>query len=639
MRPRAEALGASLIAGLSILASFVLSGASAAAPAAEYGILVYMVGSDLESGSGAASSDIGEMISGLDEAVTRLALQTGGALAWKNPSVAAKPSSRWLIEGGKLIDKGRPEVADMADPRSLADFVAWGLGALKAKRYVLVLWNHGMGAAGGFGYDEKSGGSLSLSEMARALDDGTMRGGSGFELIGFDACLMATVETASMAAPFAKYLVASQEVEPSHGWDYAAFLRGLSSKPGLDGAGIGRLAADSYKAQAIKEGTDGLLTVSVLKLAAIPALVDALNAAAKGLSTLSPPKNAALRASVREFGEERSGRASSGMVDLLQLLSGAEKELGSKKASGLAAAAKAAVVYSLAGKGRAGSGGISVYFPGAGKDSSPKENAAYAAESGYSPVWKDFLVKYRGDLESETRELSFKPGIKYGKETLEDGETISYYTDEEIDDAFVATVMAPKDQIAEAGIYLSAMEELADGSQAEVIIGIDGNLGRRGVGKTATELEFTWSGEWALLEGQQIALYLEYETDEERLFAMPATVKGVDCDVNVLERLDGDSEDTSFELLEAVESSDEETDVPSKNVFSLRKGDKVIPLFLAIDYEADEEYYVEGEEFRYKGGGIEFDRLPPGEYWINFYVLDFSGNASYSDAISLVIEE
>ena len=44
--------------------------------------------------------------------------------------------------------------------------------------------------------------------------------GQPFELIGFDACLMASVEMASVASPYAKYMVASEEVEPGSGWDY-----------------------------------------------------------------------------------------------------------------------------------------------------------------------------------------------------------------------------------------------------------------------------------------------------------------------------------------------------------------------------------------------------------------------------------
>lgn len=37
--------------------------------------------------------------------------------------------------------------------------------------------------------------------------------------IGFDACLMASVETALTVAPFADYMIASQDAEPGDGWN------------------------------------------------------------------------------------------------------------------------------------------------------------------------------------------------------------------------------------------------------------------------------------------------------------------------------------------------------------------------------------------------------------------------------------
>ncbi len=635
-RPLRPASAAALCCG--VLMSGLFFSSAASNPGSEYGVLVYIVGSDLESKNGAASEDIKEMLSGLKSATVQVALQTGGALSWRNPLVAADPQNRWVLSGGNLVSKGAPTIMDMADADSLADFIAWGLTEIKAKKYSLILWNHGMGAAGGYGYDEKSGNSLSLRELGRSLSEGTKRGKASFELIGFDACLMATVETAAAVEPFARYMVASQEVEPSHGWDYSAFFSKLGATSGLDGAEIGRIIADTYQAQAAKSGTDSLLTVSVLDLAAIPALSIALDTAAADFQRLNAKRSAALREKTREYGDERSGRASSGMVDLIQLLQALESERGSKKTASLAAAAKAAVAYSASGKGRSGAGGISIFFPQAGRNSSVKENARYAAEGASSEAWSDYLQSYRSAIEGTSPELEFKPGLRLDTKPLKDGWSKKYNETADFSDVFTATMMASGDDVAEAGIYLSAMEELADGSVAEVVIGIDGNLKRRQADSSRLELDFEWTGEWALLEGQEIPLYLEYENEEERLFTMPATVNGLDCDINILERIEANGVDTWFEILNAVEATDEETDVPSKNIFPIKKGDKITPLFLAIDEETEEEYYVEGDSFRYKGGEIEFLKLSPGEYWITFYALNYSGDESYSDSVKLIIE-
>jgi hypothetical protein len=66
------------------------------------------------------------------------------------------------------------------------------------------------------------------------------------ELLGFDACLMAQLETLSMAAPFARFAVASQETEPSVGWAYAAFLGDLTSNPSMGGADLAVSIVNSY---------------------------------------------------------------------------------------------------------------------------------------------------------------------------------------------------------------------------------------------------------------------------------------------------------------------------------------------------------------------------------------------------------
>ena len=57
---------------------------------------------------------------------------------------------------------------------------------------------------------------MTLDEIATALKNG----GCDFDMAGFDACLMATLETAMVLEPYADYMIASEEVEPGNGWYY-----------------------------------------------------------------------------------------------------------------------------------------------------------------------------------------------------------------------------------------------------------------------------------------------------------------------------------------------------------------------------------------------------------------------------------
>ena len=84
---------------------------------------------------------------------------------------------------------------------------------------MLLLWDHGGGSVGGVCFDEVYyNDSLDLNE----LGEGLSMAEEPFELIGFDACLMATLETAETASPYAKYMVASEEIVPGRGWSYDA---------------------------------------------------------------------------------------------------------------------------------------------------------------------------------------------------------------------------------------------------------------------------------------------------------------------------------------------------------------------------------------------------------------------------------
>ena len=55
---------------------------------------------------------------------------------------------------------------------------------------------------------------LSIEELENALDASPFKD-EKLEWLGFDACLMSSVEVAACIAPYSHYMVASQETEPS----------------------------------------------------------------------------------------------------------------------------------------------------------------------------------------------------------------------------------------------------------------------------------------------------------------------------------------------------------------------------------------------------------------------------------------
>jgi hypothetical protein len=65
-------------------------------------------------------------------------------------------------------------------------------------------------------------------------------------VIGMDACLMAMVEVQYQVRKFADVMVASQEVEPMHGWPYTEIVSKLNTKPDMTPKELGALIVRAY---------------------------------------------------------------------------------------------------------------------------------------------------------------------------------------------------------------------------------------------------------------------------------------------------------------------------------------------------------------------------------------------------------
>lgn len=74
-------------------------------------------------------------------------------------------------------------------------------------------------------------------------------------MVGFDTCLMATVDVADTFSEFAHYLAASEETEPANGWYYSQWVGALAENTSMDGQELGRIICDTYYAGCEEVGT------------------------------------------------------------------------------------------------------------------------------------------------------------------------------------------------------------------------------------------------------------------------------------------------------------------------------------------------------------------------------------------------
>ncbi|MBD5471017.1 MAG: zinc-ribbon domain-containing protein [Lachnospiraceae bacterium] len=210
-------------------------------------ILVYIVGSNLETNDGSATKDIDEMMSAQFGEDIHLIVQTGGSNTWQNSSVDGtsiddRYIQRYRVRSGEKELVENLELANMGNAQTLSDFLKWGVDTYPAERYIAILWNHGGGTIGSYGVDEIYDSGMSLPDIKTAFENT----GYHFDMIGFDACLMATFETAYALSGYADYLLASEEKEWGYGWYYTDWLTLLGSNPNMTIEDIGKQIIDDY---------------------------------------------------------------------------------------------------------------------------------------------------------------------------------------------------------------------------------------------------------------------------------------------------------------------------------------------------------------------------------------------------------
>ena len=207
-------------------------------------VMVYLCGSDLESEHSMATADLNEMLhANLDDSKVNIVVETGGAKKWNNSVISNKTNQRYRVtsRGLQVLDKNVGKKS-MVDPNTLVDFIQFCAKNYPANRYMLILWDHGGGAISGYGYDQTASGTMTLDKINNALK----KGGVKFDFIGFDACLMATLETAVVTEPYADYLIASEEAEPGTGWYYTNWLSELSKNTSIGTVELSKTLIDDF---------------------------------------------------------------------------------------------------------------------------------------------------------------------------------------------------------------------------------------------------------------------------------------------------------------------------------------------------------------------------------------------------------
>ena len=322
-------------------------------------VMVYMCGSDLETNGAMATKDLQEMAAAQIGDNVNVIVFTGGAAKWNNNVISNKVNQIYRVtQGGleRLVDDAG--TGALSSPETLSSFIKWAKEKYPANRNELILWDHGGGSLSGFGYDEKNAGRgyMSLSQINSALANANMK----FDFIGFDACLMGTLENGLMLEKYADYLIASEETEPGVGWSYTNWLTRLSEDTSVPTTNLGKIIIDDYTSECAAKAPGQKTTLSLVDLAelahTVPGEISAFSKDLCDQIANAKYKNiSSARNNTREF-------AKSTYIDQVDLVNLAQN-IGTEEGKGLIEAVKGAVKYNRTSANMTDAYGVSVYFP------------------------------------------------------------------------------------------------------------------------------------------------------------------------------------------------------------------------------------------------------------------------------------
>ena len=592
----------------------------------------YLCGSDLETNGGFATTDLSEMMEVQLPENVNVVIQTGGAAVWQNDQMDPEKLQRWLYnsEGLQLIEE--QDTANMGDAQTLYEFLAFANENYPADKVAVTFWYHGGGSVSGAAFDELHGlDSLDLAEMYQAFDAVWPADAEhpALELVGFDTCLMATVDVASTFQNFAKYLVASEEVEPGNGWLYSGWLGALAENTDMDGAALGTAICDTYYQGCEAVGTQDQTTLSVTDLSRLEPLLEAyesfgqeaLAAAAEDPGFFAELGRAAARS--ENYGGNTREQGYTNMVDLGHLARQTAWMLPS--AQRVCDALTDCVIYQVGGPYRAEATGLSCYY---------SYNGDVDDLNGYITVGESTAFKHlyayelTGELAEDGEEYlsSLDIGELPERVTLADMDWDGAPLD--LDDegtSFLTLGPEANDVLAGIGFSLFYVDEAGD---QMLLLGTDNDLTADWENGVFYD---NFRGVWGALDGHLVYMELSFEGEDYNLYSVPILLNGEAYNLQVA--YDFTAEEWS--ILGASQGLDE-SGMASKELRLLAEGDVITTIWKAATFTGDDDFEMYAAEELTVTADTAFGEAPlfDGSYSMVFEMWDAAGNYACSDAVT-----
>ncbi len=613
-------------------------------------VMLYLCGTDLESDGKTASNDLSDIVMAHHSDNVNVVVQTGGTKKWccedyseyvNMPTIDPSSLGFYHIEDdGFKLDKTEP-LASMGDESTLRNFVSWAVSSYPADRYMLILWDHGGGPTSGVCFDQLfEGDSLSISEISQALYDANVP----LDVIGFDACLMASLETADAMMDYAHYMIASEEI--SYGYAYWDFIDFLEDHPGDDGLEVSKKIVDSY----MKKCSDNdMVTMSVVDLTKIEPLSEAYRNYS-GELLLRTQDTESFRVVSQEAGraENYGGNTESegytDMVDLGSLIRNTGDELGADT-DAILSTLDEAVVYEKHGSKRASSEGLSVFYPIEMNDdflerySECSDNAAFYEfltilngnwdEVDWNSFWEsernssDYVKAMPDDLYESVKTLE---PVRKGNVDVEFSQGFE-------DENYRFRITSGKELICGMNCMLFVMGE----DDRTVYLGSDNTVACDFENGVFTE---NFNGEWMTVGDEFVYAELSEQAEDYNIYTIPVLLNGEEKYMKAIY----DYNTCKYSILGVVGGIDEETGQASRGMEEIQNGDRVEFMTYVISPTEDGDSDIEPDmvklgEITWKDGTeMKDSKFGDVQLLYIFAATDLFGNEYYSDPVVMEVE-
>ena len=608
-------------------------------------ILVYLCGTDLESNYEAATIDISEAIGAKYNEDVRIVYQTGGTSNWSWDFSNSK-IERYVNIDGNIEKVGELPAASMGNSDTLADFVSWGVENYPAAKMGLVFWNHGGGSISGVCFDELyDSDSLSLREIDSALNSVYDKMTDKFEFIGFDACLMSTLETANILVPYARYMFASEETEPGGGWNYTDIMNFLADNPNATGDELGKMHCPSYYQHCIDNGDSDGTTFAIIDLSKLDDLLISFDKTSKEIYENSNQTEIARAIyGADNFGGNNRSEGYTNMVDLKGMLNAVKPY--APNASDTLRKLEDAIVCSVNGPQHKNAGGLSLYYPLAVQGSQELSIFSDVCTSCWYLGFVD-RVAYGttgGDVSAYDNSMLMGDCDDLWSHDYSTSENIGANNNEFCQTSENSTVAVEVVYFDEDGTYtvkLSDMDEfnyatcsvfaiLEDsmvylGEDDEVIIDYDNMI-----------LQDSFDGSWVSIGDIPLAIEAVMVTDELSVYTAPILLNGTQTNL----RIEYDWNTEEWNVIGAWAGIDAETGAAARETVSLKNGDVITPLYMQINEDGDVTGYTNIGTYTVNGKiNIDYKPLFEGDYSYSMTLYDVYGNCYYTQNVTFSFDE